>query len=381
MTGPIRGYKKKCGMFLAAVLILLLHAAAVHAAQQGVDPAPATQAPAAAGQAALGAQTGIITGTVQDSTGEIIPGVSVKLTPAAGSPAQTATTDANGSFSFANIIPGTFQIEVSAQGFQTQLLTGTLQAGDTFIVPPVTLPLSAVVTRVVVMPQEEQAAIEIHQEEKQRLLGVVPNFYVTYLPDPAPLTAKQKFQLAAKSSFDPITFGISAGVAGIEQGTGYLDGYGPGFTGYAKRFGASYGDIAASTMIGEAALPSVLRQDPRYFYKGTGSKPSRLLYAVGFTFFCKGDNRKWQPNYSNILGNFAAAGITTLYYPAQDRHTSAANFTVQNALIGFGASAAANVIEEFFSKKLTPKSERADGSPRKPILVARLATALIGEGQ
>ena len=381
MTGAIGRYKKSCGTFLAAVLILLLHAAAVHAAQQGADPAPATQAPAAAGQAAPAAQTGIITGTVQDSTGEIIPGVSVKLMPAAGSPAQTATTDANGSFSFANIVPGTFQIEVSAQGFQTQLLTGTLQPGDTFIVPPVTLPLSAVVTRVVVMPQEERAEIEIHQEEKQRLLGVVPNFYVTYLPDPAPLNARQKFQLAAKDTLDPISFGISASEAGIEQGVGYMDGYGSGFTGYAKRFGTAYGANSASTLIGEAALPSVLKQDPRYFYKGTGSVPSRALYAIGFSVFCKGDNRKWQPNYSNILGNFAAAEIVTLLYPARDRHTSSANLTVQNALIGIGASAAANVFEEFVSRKLTPKSETTDGSPRKPPLVGRLATALIHEGE
>jgi hypothetical protein len=345
-------------IFAAGLLFVAIQAPVAHAAQQSAVPAPSAGASASSAQPTT---RGVITGTVQEPGGEVVLGATVKLMPPNGGPALTLTTDQNGSFSFSGVTPGTFQIEVSATGFTSQLLSGTLRPGDTFIVPPVTLPLSAVLTRVVVRPQEEQAEIEVKQEEKQRLLGVVPNFYVTYLPDPAPLTAKQKFQLATKSTLDPITFVITGAVAGIEQADNYLSGYGQGFEGYGKRFGASYADVATSTMIGGAILPSVFKQDPRYFYKGTGSVRSRVMYALAFSVICKGDNRKWQPNYSNVLGNFAAAGITTAYYPASDRpNTSAATFTVQNALIGIAANAATNVLEEFLSKRLTPKTSSAD---------------------
>jgi hypothetical protein len=67
-------------------------------------------------------------------------------------------------------------------------------------------------------------------------------------------------------------------------------------------------------------LPSLLKQDPRYFYKGTGSTRSRLLYALTSPVICKGGNGHWQANYSNILGNFAAGGIANLYYPSSDRN-------------------------------------------------------------
>jgi hypothetical protein len=128
--------------------------------------------------------------------------------------------------------------------------------------------------------------------------------------------------------------------------------------GYAKRFGAAYADMATGTLIGGAILPSLLKQDPRYFYKGTGSTKSRILYAVANSVICKGDNGKWQANYSGILGGLAAGGISNLYYPAQDRN--GVGLTFENALIGIGATAAANVLQEFVIKKLTPSAAKVD---------------------
>jgi hypothetical protein len=73
-------------------------------------------------------------------------------------------------------------------------------------------------------------------------------------------------------------------------------------------------------MIGSAILPALLKQDPRYFYKGTGTTRSRILYAIANSVMCKGDNGHWQVNYSGILGGAAAGGISNLYYPASDRN-------------------------------------------------------------
>jgi hypothetical protein len=99
-------------------------------------------------------------------------------------------------------------------------------------------------------------------------------------------------------------------------------------------------------------LPTVFKQDPRYFYKGTGSKKSRVLYALANSVICKGDNGKWQPAYSSILGSIAAGGLSNLYYAPSDRN--GAELTFENALVGIGAAAVTNLLQEFVVRKLTP---------------------------
>jgi hypothetical protein len=193
-------------------------------------------------------------------------------------------------------------------------------------------------------------------EEQQRVFGVLPNFYVSYVPNAAPLDAKQKFKLAGRTVVDPFTFVFVAGAAGVEQAQNHFRGYGQGAQGYAKRFGAGYADTVAGTFIGSAILPSLLKQDPRYFYKGTGSTSSRFLYALANAVICKGDNGRWQPNYSNVLGNLAAGGISNLYYPPQDR--DGAGLTLENGAIGIGATAVSNIFQEFIIRKLTPKAPK-----------------------
>ena len=199
----------------------------------------------------------------------------------------------------------------------------------------------------------EVAQEQVQDEEKQRVLGFIPNFYVSYAPHPVPLSSKQKFDLAWRTVIDPVSFGLIGVVAGIQQSQDDFSGYGQGAQGYGKRYGASYANFVSGTFIGSAMLPSLLKQDPRYFYKGTSSKRSRILYALANAVICKGDNGKWQPNYSSILGSLAAGAISNLYYPEKDRDGVALTF--EGGAIGTGATAGANLIQEFLIKKLTPK--------------------------
>jgi len=214
----------------------------------------------------------------------------------------------------------------------------------------------------VALTREELADVQIREEEKQRVFGIIPNFFVTYDHNAVPLTAKQKFRLAWKSSSDPVTF-LGVGVlAGVDQAGDRWSGYGQGAQGYAKRYGASYADVFSGTYIGGAILPSLLRQDPRYFYKGTGGKRSRLLYAIGSSFICKGDNGRWQPNYSNVGGNLAAGAISNLYYPARDRR--GASLVFSTALTRLAETTMANIFQEFFVPRWTPnRSTRATSQP------------------
>jgi len=310
------------------------------------------------GAASAGAQqsapesSGSITGTVLDQTDALLPGARVVLTRPDQPSRQETETGQDGQFSFTNVAPGPFQLSISQADFATEVVSGTVSPGQTYVVPPVTLPIATQVTRVTVeLTQEEVAEEQMQLEEKQRVLGFIPNFYVSYIPDAAPLTSKQKFRLAWKSSTDPVTFlGVGA-LAAVQQATNEFKGYGQGFQGYAKRYGATYADVFDGTFLGSAIFPSLLKQDPRYFYKGTGSVRSRLLYALANSVICKGDNKRWQPNYSNILGNFAAGGIANLYYPASNR---GAGLTFETAGIRIAETAVAGVFQEFIVRKLTP---------------------------
>jgi len=188
--------------------------------------------------------------------------------------------------------------------------------------------------------------------EKQRVLGILPNFYSSYIWDAAPLTPRLKFNLALRSTADPVTLLITAGLAGVEQAHNTFPGYGPGPKGYAERYGAAYADNVIGRMLGSAILPSLFRQDPRYFYKGHGSITSRALYAIGATVIARGDNGRSQPNYSHLLGNFAAAGIANLYRTSSDR---SATLTLRNGLVITGSNAIANLVREFLLRQITSK--------------------------
>ena len=336
-------------IFVPLCLCILLWGVPALAQSPQTPPDSATTA----GQL-LAPSAGSISGMVFDPSGAAVGGARVALTSEGQSPSEEMHSGDDGQFSFSNVAPGPFQLTIAAQGFATQTLSGTLHPGET-LTPRIGLILAAEKTEVqVVAPTFEVAEQQIKEEEKQRVLGFVPNFYVTYVPDAAPLNSRQKFELAWKSTLDPVTFLITGAVAGAQQANNSFSGYGQGAQGYGKRFGADYADALTNTFIGSAILPSLLKQDPRYFYKGSGSAKSRTLYAIANAVICKGDNGRWQANYSNILGSLATGGISNLYYPAQDRNGTALTF--ENAAIEIGASAAANLLQEFVIRKLTPNA-------------------------
>jgi hypothetical protein len=292
-----------------------------------------------------------ICGTILDETGALIEGARIELSRE-GQPDQGELSNSAGEFSFNNVIAGPFELTVMFTGFATQTYTGTLRCGEKLSVPPITLVVAAASTNVSVsMSRAEIAEAELNDQGKQRVLGALPNFYVTYDPAAPPLTTKQKFKLAWKATIDPVNFMVTAGTAGMEQSENSFPGYGQGAKGYAKRFAANYADAVTGTFLGGAILPSVFRQDPRYFYRGDGTVRSRLLYALTRSVICKNDEGHWQANYSAIVGGLASAGISNLYHPS-DR--SATVLTIENTLAGIGTTAVTNVLQEFLFRKLTP---------------------------
>jgi hypothetical protein len=304
-------------------------------------------------------QAGSVIGTVLDQSGAVSVGTVVRLTPQGKSAYREVTSGNNGQFSFSNVPPGHFQLSVSSTGFGNEIYSGDLAPGETLLAPPIVLSVATVVTEVkVTVDPVEVATEEVKEQEHQRVLGFIPNFYVSYRPDAAPLTTKLKYQLAWKSSTDVVTIGGVAFLAGLQQAGDQYSEFGQGAQGYAKRFGAAYGDAFASTFLSGAVFPSLFKQDPRYFYRGTEGTKKRILYAISNSVWCKGDNGRWQVNYSNVAGVVSGAALVSTYYPSKNQGTD----ILQNSLIRMGESSLAGVVQEFVLRRLTKGGHRKESS-------------------
>ncbi|UWZ85211.1 carboxypeptidase-like regulatory domain-containing protein [Occallatibacter riparius] len=293
-----------------------------------------------------------MSGAVTDVNGGIIPGATVTLLNPLTGDKRSTISDNGGSYTFGDLEPGAaYQITISAAGFVTWTSsTFTVDPAQIYFLPGSKLQLTGEVASVTVFASSEDVAAEqVKVEERQRVFGFIPNFYVVYEHDAVPLTAKLKFKLALKASTDPIIFAAVAFTAAIHQ-AGDTPDFGQGAKGYGQRLGALYANGFDDVMIGEAILPSLLHQDPRYFYQGTGSKRSRAFHALSNAFICKGDNGKWEPNYSNVGGDLAAGAISNLYYPRANRGTG---IVFENAAIAAGGRMANGLVQEFILRRFT----------------------------
>jgi hypothetical protein len=296
-------------------------------------------------------EPGIIVGTVVDVNDDAIPDATVVLqSRTLKSPREFVTND-EGFFEFTDVGPETYHVQVRAHGFVDWTSPDVaVKPGQYLILNVPRLQITPAFTSVTVGYSSAEVATEqVKLEEKQRIFGIIPNFYVSYDPNAAPLTTGLKFRLAAKVAFDPITF-IGVGIAAGAEQAGDNPNYPEGWKGFGERYGAVYTNGLTDIAIGGAILPSLLHQDPRYFYQGTGTTRSRILHAVSSPFVCRGDDGRPQPNYSTIGGDLASAAISNAYYPASNR---GAGLFLGNFLIATGQRAAANLAQEFILRRVT----------------------------
>jgi Carboxypeptidase regulatory-like domain len=269
-------------------------------------------------------QSGQIMGTAMDVNGDPVVGATVALSGPGATDARTEVTPENGFFQFDGVKPGVpYRLVIRAEGFTDWTSTAiTIHPGDIKMLGTVQLALATQVTTVRVSGDTfELATQQVKAEETQRVLGFIPNFYVSYEGEnTAPLTTGMKFRLALKVSYDPVTVAGIGFLAGIKQASD-TPNYRQGMEGYSERFSATAADGFSDIMVGGAILPSLLHQDPRYFYQGTGTRRSRLRHALLAPFICKGDNGRWQPNYSTMGGDLASSALSNLYYPPSNRGT------------------------------------------------------------
>ncbi len=293
-----------------------------------------------------------LSGGILDLTGAAVVGIDLHLENAAGEELRKSSTGTNGEFTFSNLPPGRYRVTVLPQnGFQGYA-SNALELGpqQAIAIPTIVLSVASASTEVTVRPTEEIAAEQIKAEEKQRLIGILPNYYVSFVHDAAPMTAAQKYGLALHEFLDPTRFVGTAIAAGVEQANNSYAGYGSDAAGYGKRYAAAYGDGLFQSMLSHAVFPALFHQDPRYFYQGTGTTRSRALHAISFAVIVRDDRGHTAPNYSYLLGDVGAGLISNLYYPHADRGYG---LVFTNALISVGGRAAGSLVHEFIDKHIT----------------------------
>ena len=301
---------------------------------------------------------GTVSGRIIDAGGNAISEAILSVTNATTADPRIAFSNEDGSFVI-SAAPGPSELRVRAPGFADRAMQIVISDSNTLDLKDVQLVFEAEATEVVVTAsRQEVAEAAVKAEVQQRILGVVPNFMVTYDPNAVPLGPRQKFELAARTLIDPETVAVSAAFAGLPRNGAGQHGEVKGSAGFGTRFASSYGTASIDTLLGSAVFPSLFKQDPRYFYKGTGSFSRRAMYAVSMAVVCKGDNGKWQYNYSGLLGGVAAGLIANTYDPPSERGRW--GNTLQNTAIGIGSSAISNLLQEFVIRKFST------GTRRKP---------------
>ncbi len=256
-------------------------------------------------------------------------------------------TNNDGFFEIRDLDPQfSYHVTVSADGFAPwESPDLRLEPGESKFINVSKLQIMEVETSVTVSPEDsaEVATEEVKAEEQQRGFLIIPNFYAAYAPNPAPLNARLKFRLSLRVARDPFTLGGITTYAAAQQAAGNPR-YVQGARGYAERLGANSVTSFADIMLDGAVFPSLLHQDPRYFYKGTGTKRSRVMHVLSSLVIAKGDNGHLQPNFSSIGGDLASSALANLYYPKANRGVG---LIMQGFWIDTSVHVAIRMLDEF----------------------------------
>jgi len=215
-------------------------------------------------------------------------------------------------------------------------------------------------------PKEEKQKMQEQTTgtSNDRLFWTLPNFLTVRSQNIPPLSTGTKFKVVARGTFDPVEYGYIAFLAGISQAADSEPGYGQGAAGYGKRYGAAFADNAIENFMTGAILPSLLKQDPRFYQSGRGGFGRRVEYAISRIFITRSDAGHTQFNFSEVVGSAISAGISTYsYHPSGDR-------TVGNAMSVWGTQVGWDtvtiVVKEFWPdihRKLTKKHDKVGAMP------------------
>jgi hypothetical protein len=163
--------------------------------------------------------------------------------------------------------------------------------------------------------QQSNTGGKVAGTSNDRLFYALPNFLTLEngqkLP---PLSAKDKFKVVALGTFDYVNIPWWGTIAAVSQAEDTEPAFGQGWKAYAKRYGSTAGDSIIENFMVGAVFPSLLHQDPRFYYSPNGGVFRRTGYAISRIVVSRRDSGKKTFNFSEILGAAVAAGISTYTY-------------------------------------------------------------------
>ena len=229
---------------------------------------------------------------MEDTTGALLPGARVEVASSAHEASRTALAGQDGTFEVDGLQPDErYVVRVSTDSGATWTSQPImLRPGEALTLDDIRLKVEVSDSITVSASGEQIATAQLQMETQQKMFGIIPNFYTVYDPEnAAPLSSKLKFELATRTSVNPVTILGVMFVAGVKQ-AGRTPDYQLGAAGYGQRLGATTATGISDIYIGGALLPSLLHQDPRYFYQGKGTTRSRLMHALSSAVVIRGDN-------------------------------------------------------------------------------------------
>jgi hypothetical protein len=183
-------------------------------------------------------------------------------------------------------------------------------------------------------------------KQTKRILGIVPNFRSVSVDEKLPpISAHEKFKLTLEDSFDYSSFIYVGILAGISQAEGSYPEFHTGAPAYARYYWHNFADDLNGNLMTEFVLPVATKEDPRYYTLGRGGILRRSGYSISRLFITRTDSGGASPNFSEIVGNGAAAGISGLYYPSQERTWTK---TGQRWVTQVGLDGFSDLIKEFW---------------------------------
>jgi len=183
---------------------------------------------------------------------------------------------------------------------------------------------------------------------QERILKIIPDYQTVQDTSRliAPLTSRQKWNLAWWEATDPFNIGSAAMTAAFSQRDNQTPKYGEGWPNYGRRFGAAIADSATQSIFSAGLFATLLRQDPRYFRKGPGyGILPRAVYSVTRLFVGRNDAGRHVFNSPNLLGMGAGIAASNLYYPSASRTGTVMAGRLETSLLG---GLTGNLMSEFW---------------------------------
>jgi hypothetical protein len=183
-------------------------------------------------------------------------------------------------------------------------------------------------------------------QQTKRILFIIPNFRsVSADVKLPPTTSTEKFKIFLDDSFDYSAFVEVALLAGLGEAEKSEPPFHSGAPGYARYYWHSFADNTDGNLMTEYLVPLATREDPRYYTLGHGGVFRRSSYSVSRLFITRNNQGNPTANFSEIVGNGAAAGVSNLYYPSIDRSWTK---TGQRWVLQVGIDGIANLVKEFW---------------------------------